>query len=176
MSYCIKVSDIDCKLNGGGWVNKTWEVIKADFKLLDQVFNDGCFQLDSYDAASSDEEKMIAILESEYMDEMKGFYLPELNYVQLLQRASTDKQIAKIFGATTNVVVIIDDDGNQYIGMSGCGIGVEEEIAYTYMVIDGEVPSSFINEIYIEKRQCLSVDAFNELLHFTRYRIRRQVG
>jgi len=87
-----------------------------------------------------------------------------MNYVHLLQSEPRWEDILKVYENAPNVVLLKDDMGNSYIGLSGAGMDFSEELAYAYMIVDRYIPPGFtVDE---ESNYSLEKEAHKELIDF----------
>ena len=149
MSYKINVGNIHEKFYGVDegriWSNLTWDAILNDDELLVSVFEDAGYPLDGkkcYEQLEVDEKAQWA-KDSSALYHLQEDYYPITSYVHVLQHEPTKDKILDVAKNARNVVVIKDEHDNYLLGLSGCGMDLSEQLAYAYMVIDGEVPTCF---------------------------------
>ena len=147
MSYTIKVHDISRKFDGGfnSWINLTWGAIGNDKKALEKAYQD---------ADCDPNETPIW--------EFCGQYEPVMDYVHVLQYEPQTQDILKVAENAPEIIVLKDPCNNYYLGLSGAGMNLSEELAYAYMVLDRHVPACF----EIDQNLCLSESAYKELTEF----------
>ena len=166
MRYPIVVDHIAKKFWGKeGWQNLTWEAVSNDDNALRALYEDTNYHTtDVCYTELDDEEKMKYIRHSGAVSELKDKYCPVMNYVHILQETPRKKDVLKIHSNAPGIVVIKDDIGNHYLGLSEGGVGLQEELAYAYMVIDRCIPPGFqtteSSDFYLGK------EAYKELVHF----------
>lgn len=167
MCYSILVENIASKFFGGcgegDWENMTWDVVSNDDDSLRDLYESAGYGDDEYKKLD-DEEKVIYIRETEEFYELSEGYYPILNYVHVLQEKPTEEDILKIHKNAPNIVIIGDDLGNFFIGISAAGMDFSEELAYAYMVIDFCVPPCF--RIDEDSNYTLNKEAHKELVEF----------
>lgn len=149
MSYAIHVGNIQEKFygvdEGRSWSNLTWDAILEDDELLVSVFEDAGYPLDDkkdYEQLEVDEKAQWA-KDSGALYHLQDDYYPIMSYVHVLQHEPTKEEILDVAKNAKDVVVIKDEHDNYLLGLSGCGMDFSGQLAYAYMVIDGEVPRCF---------------------------------
>ena len=164
-SYAILVDGITSKFwdPEEGWETLTWNVIANNDKALRTLYEGAGYDDEHYNELD-DEEKMEYIRDSEEFYGLKEDYYPIVNYVHLLQQKPREEGILKIHSNAPNTVVIEDNMGNHYIGLSGAGMDFSEEIAYAYMVVDNCVPPGF--SVDEDSNYSLKKEAHKELVEF----------
>lgn len=165
MSYAMLVDDIAGKFwdPEESWETLTWNVVTNNDKALRTLY-EGAGYDDEYYNELDDEQKMGYIRNSEAFYELKEGYYPIMSYVHLLQERPREEDILKIHNNAPNTVIIEDNMGNHYIGLSGGGMDFSEEIAYAYMLIDRCIPPCF--RIDEDSNYLLKKEAHKELVEF----------
>lgn len=172
MSYSINVYDISQKFFTGDeneWRNLTAETIADDDELVVSMYEDAGYPLDDKEEfeAMDLEEKAEYVRSSGDLYHLMDAYYPIMSYVHVLQYEPRDDDIADVAKNAPNVVVIKDGDGNYFLGLSGGGMDLSEELAYAYMVIDRDVPKCFRID---DKPYCINEEAHKALVEFIKER------
>ena len=174
MSYTIHVGNIQEKFYGVDesniWSNLTWEAILEDDELLVSVFEGAGYPLDNkldYEQLEVDEKAQWA-KDSGGLYHLQEDYYPIMSYVHVLQHKPTKEKILDVAKNAKDVVVIKDEHDNYLLGLSCCDMDLSEQLAYAYMVIDGEVPRCF--KILEDEVYCLNDEAHKALVDFIKER------
>lgn len=135
MPVTLKSNESDLN-NPKKYVNKSWDALSKDDDALIE-FTEG----EGYDLENVDKDDVAShIRDSEFFHELGDTFMAMGNIVYPTCENPTDNDLVKIASATTDVAILCDDNGNNFITPTACGTNLNLQIAYAFMVVDGHVP------------------------------------
>lgn len=164
MTYSILVPDLNERLIDDGvgesWFNLTLNIVLSNDDLFVDAGRCENYELEG-DSVSEQAEYLREYTELSY--NLEHYLQPSYNYVHVLQSSTIyDEDLIKLYKNASNLVVIQDGQGNNYLALTTCGMGLGDTLAYGYMVIDRCIPP----DLQRSPQLTLNDDAYQELTDY----------
>jgi hypothetical protein len=100
----------------------------------------------------------------EYWEETLDSYEPIYNYIHILETTNQDDALILDVALNTNCCVLYDNEEHKnYIALTGCGMDMNQDIGYAYLMLERWIPEDFISRISTQKGLTLSEENFKKL-------------
>lgn len=138
------------------WENQTTSILR---QILEDEENpqrkELALKLDVWD---EEENKLV-----DYYEETLNGYEPIYNYVYPLETTPSDEDILKVALNTNCCVMYNNDDDKYYLSLTGCGMDLSQDIAFSYVIIENWIPEDLLFNIQAQEGLSISKENFKIL-------------
>ena len=155
MSYTIYY-EFDSKLEGKDYRNLTWDVLSGDCdKLVETEEFDRFYENYKGEVIEPDDKTAYIekFMESDEYGNLLDKYEPVYNYVYVLQKKPTKKQIRFVYNLAEKCIILYIKEFDIYvIALTSVGTDLSDEIELAYYLTDGVSPVKAKQIINLNKK------------------------